>query len=83
MLAKIVQIGNSKGIRIPKAVFEQCHFGSEVTLTIDKKKLIIETAKKKSREGWRESFKTNKKPLKKSEKPMEFQNKFDQEEWEW
>ncbi len=83
MLAKIVQIGNSKGIRIPKSVFEQCHFGSEVTLTIDKKKLIIETAKKKPREGWRESFKADKKPLTKGEKVDHVPNKFDEEEWEW
>ena len=83
MLAKIVQIGNSKGIRIPKSVFEQCHFGSEVNLIIDKKRLIIEPAKKKPREGWAESFDLGKKPLRKSEKPLIFQNKFDEEEWEW
>ncbi len=83
MLAKIVQIGNSKGIRIPKSVFEQCHFGSEVMLKIDNKKLIIEPAKKKPRDGWREAFKADKKRLSKNEKVDYLPTKFDEEEWEW
>lgn len=83
MLAKIVQIGSSKGIRIPKAVLQQCQFLSEVTLKVDKKRLIIESAPNEVRKGWRESFRSDKRPLKDSEKPMSFQNKFDQEEWEW
>lgn len=83
MLAKIVQIGNSRGIRIPKSVFEQCNFGSEVSLKIDKKKLIIESATKKPREGWEEAFKADKKLSKKSEKIDYIPTKFDEEEWEW
>jgi antitoxin MazE len=83
MLAKIVRIGNSRGIRIPKSVFEQCHFGSEVTLKIDKKRLIIETAKRKPREGWEEAFKGAKKTSKKNEKVDYIPTKFDEEEWEW
>ncbi len=83
MLAKIVQIGNSRGIRIPKSVFEQCHFGSEVMLKIDKKKLIIEPIKKKPRQGWKESFQADKRPLTKSEKVDYIPTKFDEEEWEW
>ena len=83
MLAKIVQIGNSKGIRIPKSVFEQCHFDSEVTLKIDNKKLIVEPVKKKLREGWEEAFKADKKRLTKNEKADYIPTKFDEEEWEW
>lgn len=83
MLAKIVQIGNSRGIRIPKSVFEQCHFGSEVTLKIDNKKLIIEPAEKKPREGWKESFRADKKSLTKNENVDYLPTKFDAEEWEW
>lgn len=30
MQTKIVKIGNSQGIRIPKKVLEQCGFGSSV-----------------------------------------------------
>lgn len=82
MLAKIVQIGSSKGIRIPKAVLEQCHFLSEVTLTIDKKRLIIEPVKNEVRAGWREAFRADKRPLKKEEKVEYIPTKYD-EEWEW
>ncbi len=83
MLAKIVQIGGSKGVRIPKAVLEQCGLTYEVNMKVDKKRLVIEAVRNKPRQGWRESFRANKKPLENSEKPMSFQNKFDQEEWEW
>jgi antitoxin MazE len=83
MLAKIVQIGSSKGIRIPKAVLQQCQFLSEVTLRVDKKRLIIESAPDEVRKGWRESFMADKRPLKKSEKLEYVPTKFDEEEWEW
>ncbi|MCH5434723.1 AbrB/MazE/SpoVT family DNA-binding domain-containing protein, partial [Leptospira interrogans serovar Canicola] len=35
MKASVVKIGNSKGIRIPKAVLEECHIEEEVDLLID------------------------------------------------
>jgi antitoxin MazE len=34
MKATIIPIGNSKGIRIPKAVLEQCHIEGDVFLEI-------------------------------------------------
>jgi len=82
MLAKIVQIGSSKGIRIPKVILEQCNFLHEVNMTVDKKKLIIEPIKSAVRSGWREAFKADKKPLSKKEKIEYIPTKFD-DEWEW
>ena len=55
MLLKIVQIGNSQGIRIPKAIMEQCELTDEVEATVEGKKIIL-SAKKKVREGWAELF---------------------------
>jgi antitoxin MazE len=83
MLAKIIKIGGSKGIRIPKAVLEQCHFKDEVILKVDKNKLIIQPSKTKVREGWRESFQADKTPLTASEKFDYIPTKFDEEDWEW
>lgn len=56
MKAEIIKIGNSKGIRIPKKVLEQCGFNSEVELEIDEGKLVI-TPAKKLREGWEDAYK--------------------------
>ena len=54
----IVPIGNSKGIRIPKAILEQCHFTKEVDLRVEGDTVILKSISKKPREGWEEAFKT-------------------------
>jgi virulence-associated protein VagC len=41
MLTKIVPIGNSRGIRIPKAMLETCGFGEEVELQAKNGALIL------------------------------------------
>ena len=55
MKTSIIQIGNSRGIRIPKPVFEQCGFKDEVNMTIDDHKLIIQPSHQ-PREGWATAF---------------------------
>lgn len=56
MKAKLVSIGNSKGIRIPMAVLKQCNIGNEVDLKVEKEKIIIKPAKTSAREGWNDAF---------------------------
>lgn len=41
MKAKIIRIGNSKGLRIPKSVMDQCNFSEQVELEVDGNNLII------------------------------------------
>ncbi|MFM7437727.1 MAG: AbrB/MazE/SpoVT family DNA-binding domain-containing protein [Snowella sp.] len=55
MLLKIVKIGNSQGITIPKAIMEQCELTDEVEATVEGKKIIL-SSKKGIREGWAELF---------------------------
>jgi len=55
MRTSIVRIGNSQGIRIPKAIIEQCHLGTDVELEVEDKKLIICSAAH-PRQGWGEKF---------------------------
>lgn len=55
MKASVVPIGNSKGIRIPKAVLEQCRIGSEVDMQVKNGSLVI-TPAKLPREGWNAAF---------------------------
>jgi antitoxin MazE len=55
MKARVVRIGNSRGIRIPKAVIEQCHLHGAVDLEIQQGQLVIRSAAK-PRTGWGEAF---------------------------
>jgi len=55
MKANIVRIGNSRGIRLPKSVLEQCHLKDSVEIEVDDDTLIIKPAHS-PRSGWAESF---------------------------
>ncbi len=41
MNVDLVRIGNSRGIRIPKPIIEQCGFGDRVSFEIEGDRLII------------------------------------------
>jgi len=56
MFASVVQIGNSRGIRIPKKILHELNIKDEVELIINKDKLIIKAVEKKPRQGWSEAF---------------------------
>lgn len=56
MEAPIIPIGNSKGIRIPKAVMEQCGFDGKVVMQVENGALILSKPKRRPREGWAEQL---------------------------
>jgi antitoxin MazE len=56
MLVSIVQIGNSKGIRLPKSILRELNITDKVEMTINKDELIIKKADRKPRQGWNEAF---------------------------
>jgi antitoxin MazE len=57
MQSKIISIGNSKGVRIPKAMLEECHIQAdqEVSLTVVDDSIVISPLRK-PRQGWEEAF---------------------------
>jgi len=55
MKTRIIKIGNSKGIRIPKIMLDQLNLGEEVELTLEKNSIQIRPAHH-LREGWAEQF---------------------------
>ncbi|NQT83120.1 AbrB/MazE/SpoVT family DNA-binding domain-containing protein [bacterium] len=55
MKSRIVKIGNSQGIRIPKPLIEQTGLGEEVEIQVEKNRLIIGPAAR-PREGWDAAF---------------------------
>ena len=56
VITKIIQIGNSQGVCIPKPLLAQMEVGERVILTVEGNKLIISPADK-ARQGWREALK--------------------------
>jgi antitoxin MazE len=53
--ARVVRIGNSRGIRIPKLWLDQLNLGDEVELAIRQESLVVRRAHS-PREGWAEAF---------------------------
>ena len=81
--AKVVRIGNSRGIRIPKVILDQYHINDEVELETKNDCLIIKSSHS-AREGWGKSFKImheNQKDVLMIDDSMT--NEFDEKEWEW
>ncbi len=64
MKANIVQIGNSKGVRIPKTLLEQLHFEKSVEFHVTPEGLLLRPIHEKAendsppRTGWDEMFQT-------------------------
>ena len=83
MKIPLVRIGNSRGVRIPKAVIEQCGLGDEVEMTVRDRTLVIAPADG-GRRGWDEAFKAmaaagDDKPL----LPDALDADADEAEWTW
>ena len=55
MKTRIVPIGNSQGIRIPKLLLEQTGLAGEVEISARGKTLVIQPAKR-PRAGWAAAF---------------------------
>ncbi|QWE17265.1 AbrB/MazE/SpoVT family DNA-binding domain-containing protein [Polynucleobacter sp. AP-Nino-20-G2] len=51
---QIRQIGNSRGVVIPKAILEQVGLDDSADLVIEGNKLVLSKPKKNPREGWAE-----------------------------
>ena len=53
--AKVVKIGNSRGIRIPRTLLEQAGLTDEVEMVVEGDKLIIHSVRL-PRQGWDAQF---------------------------
>ncbi len=81
---RIVKIGNSQGIRIPKPVLEQLGFAEEVELEILPDQLIIRSSHL-PRQKWEEHFKAMAEAGddRLLDKEATNSSRWDEEEWEW
>ena len=83
MKIELVRIGNSRGIRIPKPLIEQCGFGDIVELRVEQDRLVI-APNRSPRQGWKAAFAAAGSP---TNDPLLLEglppNEFDAEEWTW
>jgi antitoxin MazE len=84
MRAKIIKIGNSQGIRIPKLFLEQTGLGDEVELETQDDQIIIRPVTY-PRQGWDEAFQAMAKRGDDQllDDDLTASTKWDQEGWEW
>ena len=84
MRARVVRIGNSQGVRIPKPILEQTGIMEDVELEVEKNQIIIRPISN-PRVGWDFAFKTM------SEKhddvlihgTEDISHSWDEKEWQW
>jgi antitoxin MazE len=83
MKTKLVRIGNSRGVRLPRPLIDAVGFIDEVEVTVEGSALILRPATPHPREGWEEAFRAmhsaGDDQLLDEPTPTEF----DESEWEW
>lgn len=83
MRTSLVAIGNSRGVRIPKPLIEQCGLEREIEMSVKDGAIVLQ-APRKVREGWDMAF-AQMSRLKDDQLPdgAESESTWDAEEWQW
>ena len=79
---RIIQIGNSKGIRVPKVLLEQAHLLDEVELQAEHGRLIVR-AGRSARAGWAEAARVMRARGDDQLLDRPTSSQFDEKEWRW
>jgi antitoxin MazE len=82
MKSHLIQIGNSRGVRIPKVLLEQLGFSDEVEMAVEADQLVIRSARR-PREGWEDQFRVMHE--RGDDRPNEefSTSTGDEQQWEW
>lgn len=82
MKARIIQIGNSRGVRIPKTLLEQAHLTEEVQIEARADEIVIRSLRQ-PREGWEEAFRNM--AARGDDRLLDEARatSFDEDQWEW
>ncbi len=83
MRVEIIRIGNSRGLRIPKTILEQCGIKTAVDLRVEDHSFIV-TPYEEVRAGWEKSFQI----MAKNEDDVlldadSLAHSWDEDEWQW
>lgn len=80
---KVVQIGNSQGIRLPKPLLEQCGIRREVEVEAIEGVIVLRPIKKKHRNGWDKAFQEMSRQGDDQLLMGEGGSEFDRSDWQW
>ena len=81
MRSRIVRIGNSQGVRLPKLLIEQAGLDEEVELRAEAGQIVI-AAPRKTRAGWAEAAQRAR-TAKDDRIEDTVATHFDETEWKW
>ncbi len=79
---RIVKIGNSRGIRVPKVLLDQAQLPDEVELHAEPGRLVIQ-ATRRARAGWAKAARAMRSRAQDDLLEAPTATRFDREEWEW
>lgn len=79
---RIVRIGNSQGIRVPRALLEQADLPEEVELHAQPGRLVVRAARR-PRAGWAEAARAMHERGHDTLLDAPTTTQFDQDEWTW
>ncbi len=80
MKARLVRIGNSRGVRLPKAFIEQVGLDGEIEIQVEAERIVISPASR-SRAGWAEAASAAAASSKLLDPATP--TRFDEDEWQW
>lgn len=84
MRARIVRIGNSRGVRIPKPLLEEAGLEDEVELSVGPEGIVVAPARR-PRAGWADAFRcmadAGDDAVLDGDRPLA--SSWDEDEWEW
>ncbi len=82
MRARIVRVGNSRGVRLPKPILEEAGLPDEVEIHAEPGRIIIKAAAQ-PRAGWAEAARQMAAAGEDELLDPPTPTRFDEEEWEW
>ena len=82
MKTRLVQVGNSCGVRLPKPVIEEVGLDDEVELQVREGAIVIRPLRA-TRSGWAEAAQELRKNEGEQLLDPPTPTRFDEEEWEW
>jgi antitoxin MazE len=80
--ARIIRIGNSRGIRVPKALLEQSQLPDEVELLAEPGRLTVRPLRR-NRAGWADAARSMRMHGDDRLLDVPGSTRFDEGEWEW
>lgn len=82
MKARLVQIGNSRGVRLPKPLIEEAGLSEDVELRVREGVILIYSART-PRAGWAEAARSLRERSESGLLDEPTSTHFDEEEWKW